>query len=34
MNFQREIVRGSGYILSRFCGSTEMELGTVYAAEI
>ena len=28
------IVRGSGYIFGQCCGSTEMELGTVYAAEM
>ena len=29
-----DIVKGSGYISSQCCGSTEMELGTVYAAEM
>ena len=29
-----DIVKGSGYISSQCCGSTEIELGTVYAAEI
>lgn len=29
-----EIVKGSGYISSQCCGSTEIELGTVYAAEM
>ena len=28
-----DIVKGSGYITRQCCGSTEMELGTVYAAE-
>ena len=28
----REIVKGSGYISRQCCGSTEIELGTVYAA--
>lgn len=28
------IVKGSGYISSQCCGSTEIELGTVYAAEM
>lgn len=31
---EKEIVKGSGYISSQCCGSTEMELGTVYAAEM
>lgn len=31
---EKDIVKGSGYILSQCCGSTEMELGTVYAAEM
>lgn len=31
---QKDIVRGSGYISSQCCGSTEIELGTVYAAEM
>ena len=30
----KEIVKGSGYIYRQCCGSTEIELGTVYAAEI
>ncbi len=30
----KEIVKGSGYITRQCCGSTEMELGTVYAAEL
>ncbi|XBX05694.1 hypothetical protein QMP26_35675 [Enterocloster clostridioformis] len=29
-----DIVKGSGYILGQCCGSTEIEIGTVYAAEI
>ena len=29
-----DIVKGSGYISSQCCGSNEMELGTVYAAEM
>lgn len=29
-----DIVKGSGYITRQCCGSTEMELGTVYAAEM
>lgn len=29
-----DIVEGSGYISSQCCGSTEIELGTVYAAEM
>ena len=29
-----DIVKGSGYISAQCCGSTEIELGTVYAAEI
>ena len=34
-NFDAEdIVKGSGYISSQCCGSTEIELGTVYAAEM
>ena len=28
-----DIMKGSGYITRQCCGSTEMELGTVYAAE-
>lgn len=28
-----DIVKGSGYISARCCGSTEIELGTVYAAD-
>ena len=31
---QEDIVKGSGYISSQCCGSTEIELGTVYAAEL
>lgn len=31
---QNDIVKGSGYITSQCCGSTEIELGTVYAAEM
>ena len=31
---EKDIVKGSGYISSQCCGSTEMELGTVYSAEI
>ena len=30
----KEIVKGSGYISRQCCGSTEIELGTAYAAEI
>jgi len=29
-----DIVKGSGYITAQCCGSSEIELGTVYAAEI
>ncbi len=29
-----DIVKGSGYIISQCCGSTEIELGTAYAAEM
>ena len=29
-----DIVKGSGYISSQCCGSTEIELGTVYASEM
>lgn len=29
-----DIVKGSGYITSQCCGSTEIEVGTVYAAEL
>lgn len=29
----RDIVKGSGYISAQCCGSSEIELGTVYAAE-
>ena len=29
-----DIVKGSGYITSQCCGFTEIELGTVYAAEM
>lgn len=31
---EKEIVKGSGYISAQCCGSTEMELGTVYASEM
>lgn len=31
---QNDIVKGSGYITSQCCGSTEIELGIVYAAEM
>ena len=31
---QDDIVKGSGYLSSQCCGSTEIELGTVYAAEM
>ena len=31
---QDDMVKGSGYITSQCCGSTETELGTVYAAEM
>ena len=30
----KEVVKGSGYISRQCCGSTEIELGTVYAAEM
>lgn len=30
----QDIVKGSGYITAQCCGSTEIELGMVYAAEI
>lgn len=30
----KEIVKGSGYISSQCCGNAEIELGTVYAAEM
>ncbi len=30
----QDIVKGSGYITAQCCGSTEIELGTVYAAEM
>ena len=30
----KDIVKGSGYITRQCCGSTEIELGTVYAAEM
>ena len=30
----KEIVKDSGYISRQCCGSTEIELGTVYAAEM
>ena len=29
-----DIVKGSGYITAQCCGSAEIELGTVYAAEM
>lgn len=29
-----DIVKGSGYISRQCCGSTEIELGTVYSAEL
>ncbi len=29
-----DIVKGSGYISSQCCGSSEIELGTVYSAEM
>ena len=31
---QDDMVKGSGYIASQCCGSTEIELRTVYAAEM
>ena len=31
---QDDMVKGSGYITSQCCGSTEIELGTVYTAEM
>lgn len=31
---KEDIVKGSGYISGQCCGSTEMELGTVYVAEM
>ncbi len=31
---QNDMVKGSGYITFQCCGSTEIELGTVYAAEM
>ena len=31
---QDDMVKGSGYIKSQCCGSTEIELGTMYAAEM
>ena len=30
----KDIVKGSGYISSQCCSSTEIELGTVYSAEM
>ncbi len=30
----QDIVKGSGYITRQCCGSTEIELGTVYASEL
>ncbi len=32
--YQDDMVKGSGYITSQCCGSAEIELGTVYAAEM
>ena len=29
-----DIVKGSGYISAQCCGSAEIEMGTVYAAEM
>ncbi len=29
-----DILKGSGYISSQCCGSTEIELGTVYSSEL
>ena len=29
-----DIVKGSGYVTRQCCGSNEIELGTVYAAEL
>lgn len=31
---QKDIVKGSGYITAQCCGSSEIELGTVYASEM
>lgn len=31
---EKEVVKGSGYISAQCCGSTEMELGTVYVSEM
>lgn len=31
---EKDIVKGSGYISSQCCGSTEIELGTVYSSEM
>lgn len=31
---QDDMVKGSGYVTFQCCGFTEIELGTVYAAEI
>ena len=31
---EKDIVKGSGYISFQCCGNTEMELGSVYAAEM
>lgn len=31
---EKEIAKGSRYISAQCCGSTEMELGTVYASEM
>ena len=31
---EKDIVKGSGYITRQCCGSTEIELGSVYAAEM
>lgn len=30
----KDIVKGSGYIIRQCCGSTEIELGSVYATEM
>ena len=31
---QEDIVKGSGYITAQCCGNSEIELGSVYAAEM
>lgn len=31
---EKEIVKGSGYLTAQCCGSTELELGTVYSSEM